>query len=170
MDMCDNCADRQKWLLDNNDGSHIICTCQNENSQREDMQYDGEVATTTDVVTHTTPLRGSSPFIIPNAPKRKLARYNSRVWRNEGSYIRRHFFDFQQSQIMVDPKHKNWAILKIDTIITSKNHHCIRRFYIGNKNGVSYLEMEFYPCVKHAYLSEEYKNSLYQERDCGHKL
>ena len=79
MDMCNACADRQQWLLDSGDGSQVICLCQVENSQVEDnMRYDGEVATTTDVDTHTTPLKRSSPF-IPNAPKRKLAKSESRV-------------------------------------------------------------------------------------------
>ena len=119
MDMCNACADRQQWLLDSGDGSKVICLCQNVNNQVEDnMQYDSKVSTTTDVATHTTPLNRSSLFIIPNAPKRKLAKSYSSVWINMGSDIRRHLFDFQDSQIMEDSKHKNWAILKVDTIIT----------------------------------------------------
>ena len=71
---------------------------------------------------------------------------------------------------MKNSKHKNCAILKIDTIITSKEHHCIRRFYIGDKNGVNYLEMEFYPCIRHVNLPEEYKRLFRLERNNGHGL
>ena len=46
--MCNACADRQQWLLDSGAGFQVICLCQDVNSQVEDnMQYDGEVATTT---------------------------------------------------------------------------------------------------------------------------
>ena len=71
---------------------------------------------------------------------------------------------------MEDSKHKNWAILKVNAIMTSKSHRYIRRFYIGEKVGVNYLEMEFYPCIKYANLSEEYKRLFSQERNCGHRL
>ena len=71
---------------------------------------------------------------------------------------------------MKDSKHKNWAILKVDTIMTSKNHHCIHRFYIGDKDGVNYLEMELYPCIKYANLPEKYKRLLRQESHHGHRL
>ena len=117
----------------------------------------------------TPPLKRSSPS-IPNAPKRKFAKFESRIWKNSGYDIRRHLFDFQDCRIMEKSRHKNWAILKVDTILTSKNHHCIRRFYIGDKNGVNYLETEFYPCVKYTNLSEEYKRLFHQERNHGHKL
>ena len=70
MDMCDACTDRQQWLLENNDGSQVICLCQVEDSQKEDMQNnDDEIPTTTDVGTQTPPLKRSSPP-IPNVPKR----------------------------------------------------------------------------------------------------
>ena len=52
MDMCDACTDRQQWLLDNNDGSQVLCTCEiEENSQVGD---DGKVATTIDVGVQTS--------------------------------------------------------------------------------------------------------------------
>ena len=161
MDMCDACTDRQQWLLDSGDGSQVICLCQ--------VEDEGEVATTIDVGIQTPPLKRSSPF-IPNAPKRKLAKSERRVWKNSGSDIRRHLFDFQDWRIREDCKSKNWAILKVDTITTSKNHHCIRRFYIGDKDGVNYLEAELYPCVKYVNLPEEYKSLFYQENNRGHKL
>ena len=107
MDMCDACADRQQWLLDSGDGSQVICLCQLE----DNIQYDGKVATTIDVGNQTPPLKRSSPF-IPFAPKRKFAKFDSSVWINSGSDIRRHLFDFQDWRIMEDSKHKNWAILK----------------------------------------------------------
>ena len=50
MDMCDNYTDYQQWLLDNNDGSQVICTFQIENSQEKDMQHDDDIAATTDEV------------------------------------------------------------------------------------------------------------------------
>ena len=71
---------------------------------------------------------------------------------------------------MEDSKLKNWAILKIGIIITSKNYHCIRCFYIGDENGVNYLEMEFYPCIRHVNLPEEYKRLFRLERNKGHGL
>ena len=71
MDMCDGCTDCQQWLLENNDGSQVICTC-----QEEDIQYDGEISTTIDNGIQTLPLKRPFPF-IPNAPKRKLAKRES---------------------------------------------------------------------------------------------
>ena len=171
--MCDACADKQQWLLESGDGSQVICLCQiDENSQVEDnMQNndDDEIPTTTDVGIQTPPMKRSSPS-IPNAPKQKFAKFESRIWKNSGYDIRRHLFDFQDCRIMEKSRHKNWAILKVDTITTSKDHHCIRRFYIGDKDGVNYLETELYPCVKYTNLSEEYKRLFHQERNHGHKL
>ena len=172
MDMCDGCADRQQWLLDSGDGSQVICLCQVENSQVEDnTRYDGEVATTIDVGIQTPPLKRSSPF-IPNAPKRKFAKFESSVWINSGSDIRRHLFDFEDCRIMGRIQDRKWAILKVDTIRTSKDHLCIRRFYIGDKDGVNYLEAELYPCVKYANLAENFKFFFLNEsnRKYGHKL
>ena len=166
-DMFDNCADSQQWKLNNNNGSQVICSCQVE--KEDNIQNDGKVVATIDVGIQTPPLKRSSPS-MPNAPKRKLAKFNSRDWKNEGSDIRHHLFDFQDLEIIENSKHKNWAILKIDTIMISKEHHCICRFYIGNKNGVNYLEKEFYPCIKYANISKEYRRLFRLERDRGHKL
>ena len=63
--MCDACTDRQQWLLENNDGSQVICLCQIENSQAGD----DEVTTTIDVGVQTPPMKRPFPP-IPNAPKR----------------------------------------------------------------------------------------------------
>ena len=92
MDMCDGCTDRQQWLLDSGDGSQVMCLCQIENNQVED----DEIATTIDVGIQTpSPVKRSSPS-IPNAPKRKFAKFERSVWINTGSDIRRHLFDFQE--------------------------------------------------------------------------
>ena len=68
--MGDTCADRQQWLLENNDGSQVICLCQVEDSQKEDIQNDGKVVAKIDVGIQTPPLKRSSSPPIPNAPKR----------------------------------------------------------------------------------------------------
>ena len=66
MDMCDNCTDRQQWLLENNDGSQVICLCQLE--KEDNMQNNDEIPTTTDVGIQKLPLKRSLPPIL-NAPK-----------------------------------------------------------------------------------------------------
>ena len=52
---------------------------------------------------------------------------------------------------------RRWAILKVDTIATSPKHRCVQRFYIGDENGIEYLELEFYPCVAYKNLSDDFK-------------
>ena len=88
--MCNNCADHQQWLLDNNDGSQVICTCQVE--KEDNMQNnDDEIPTTTDVGTQTPPLKRSSPP-IPNAPKRARKMSNIPIDEEYESILKQKIF------------------------------------------------------------------------------
>ena len=54
--------------------------------------------------------------------------------------------------------------------VTSTFHRCIRRFYIGDENGINYLEMEFYPCITYKNLPDEYKKLYFLESSQSHRL
>ena len=58
----------------------------------------------------------------------------------------------------------------MDSIATSPTHRCIRRFYVGDKDGTNYLEMEFYPCVRYSNLPDEYLRMYEDESENGHRL
>ena len=90
MDMCDACTDRQQWLLENNDGSQVICLCQVE--KEDNMQNDdNEIPTTTDVGTQTPPLKRSLPP-IPNAPKRARKMSNIPIDEEYESILKQKIF------------------------------------------------------------------------------
>ena len=113
-----------------------------------------------------TPMKRAATT-IPDAPKRKVQKPG---WMDSGRDIRRHLFAEHNWQKMEDAKDKHWAILKVDTIATSPTHCCIRRFYIRDKNGDNYLEMEFYPCITYTDLVEEYKKMYHFQSSQDHRL
>ena len=118
-----------------------------------------------DAITQTPMKRASTT--VPDAPKQKAQKPN---WMDCGRDIRRNLFVHHNWGKMDDVKDKRWAILKVDTIATSTSHRCIRRFYIGDKDGSNYLEMEFYPCVSYKNLADNYKEQYYSESANGHGL
>ena len=164
MDMCDSCMERQNWLLESGDGSQVICYDRFSNSV-EGAGDEDNLPTSTDACTQTPMKRISTT--VPDAPKRKIQKPN---WMDSGCDIRRNLFANHNWKKMEDVKDMQWAILRVDTIATSPTHRCVRRFYIGDKDGVNYLEMEFYPCVAYANLSEEYKELFHFQSSHSHRL
>ena len=55
---------------------------------------------------------------------------------------------------------KNWALLDIEFIQSTKNHKCLRKLYILAKDGFTHRELEFYPCKEFKDLDEQYKKSF----------
>ena len=50
---------------------------------------------------------------------------------------------------------KNWAIMDVEYISTSKTHRCIRKLYILEENGYTDMELDFYPCKRYIELERE---------------
>ena len=158
MAKCKGCVDKQNWLLESGDGSQVVCLCYDHSDTQMDMgNQDAATQTPTNRIATT----------VPDAPKRKAQKPN---WMNSGRDIRRHLFSEYNWQKMEEVKDNRWAILKVQTIATSSTHRCVRRFYIGDKDGDNYLEMEFYPCITYKNLSEEYKKLFHSESYQDHRL
>ena len=58
--------------------------------------------------------------------------------------------------------------MKIETVVTSPSHQCIRRFYRGDVNGRNYLELEFYSCIRYKDWDEEYKELFHEQKSSTH--
>lgn len=54
---------------------------------------------------------------------------------------------------------RNWALLDMEYIQTSKSHQCIRKLYILAKDGFTDLKLNLYPCKKFQDLEMRYKKS-----------
>ena len=67
-------------------------------------------------------------------------------------------------------KEKNWMIMDIEYIQTSKEHKCVRKLYILAKNGSEEMELEFYPCIRYKDLSKKYQSSFHYCQKYVHKL
>ena len=67
-------------------------------------------------------------------------------------------------------KEKNWMIIDIEYIQTSKTHQCVRKLYMLSKNGSNELELDFYPCVRYKDLPLKYKNAFHYCKKYIHKL
>ena len=120
----------------------------------------------------------------PDAPRRKLWKSANEdadsakdgdevrkpLWMETGYDIRRHLFKDIDWGKLSDCNNRRWAIIKVDTIATSVRHRCIRRFYIGDKDGEAHLEMQFYPCTAWKNLSEDYREKFDAEAESGHRL
>ena len=182
MDLCTKCEDKQNWLLENNDGSQVICTCIDRFSEEQVREPDGDgdregvvadsestSATRSDVAVQT-PKRRSNSFSNTDAPMRKVMKVDRKLWMNPGCDIRRNLFADYNWEKMEKVKYQKWAILRVDSITTSPFHRCTRRLYIGDKDGRNYLEIEFYPCVPYKDLHEGYKNTFSREQHNVHHL
>ena len=71
---------------------------------------------------------------VPDVPQENI---QTMCFMNSGRDIRRHLFTDHDGQKLEDVKGRQWAILKIETVATSPCHRCIRRFYIGDENGIN---------------------------------
>ena len=67
-------------------------------------------------------------------------------------------------------KEKNWMIMDIEYIQTSKTHQCVRKLYMLSKNGSNELELDFYPCVRYKDLTSKYKNAFHYCKKYVHGL
>ena len=65
---------------------------------------------------------------------------------------------------------KNWAIMDIEYIRTSKTHRCVRKLYILAKDGLIDLELGFYPCKRYSEIERKYQQSFRFCRAHIHKL
>ena len=67
-------------------------------------------------------------------------------------------------------KTRNWMIIDIEYIQTSKKHQCIRKLYMLSKNGSTESELEFYLCVRYNNLSRKYQRAFHYCQKYIHKL
>ena len=65
---------------------------------------------------------------------------------------------------------REYIILDIEVIATSKEHNCIRKLYAISKCGKKSIEQEFFPCVPYNYLDEKYKRAFHYCKKNIHKL
>lgn len=154
--MCTMCQKKQDWLLENGDGTLVVCRCST------------PAGTTSTHQGTQTPVGLNPPTASTFAPKR--VKHDQKFWMSPGRDIRRHLFREHDERSMGQVNGKRWAILKIESIQVSPTHWCIRRFYIGDEDGCNYLELEFYPCTTYAKLDEVYKNQYHGEQRHGHRL
>ena len=65
---------------------------------------------------------------------------------------------------------REYIILDIEAIRTSKEHNCIRKLYALSKCGKKDIEQEFFPCIPYNYLEEKYKRTFHYCKKNIHKL
>ena len=65
---------------------------------------------------------------------------------------------------------KNWSILDVEYIRTSKTHRCVRKLYILAKDGFTDLELNFYLCARYTELDKRYQRSFRFCKAHIHKL
>ena len=65
---------------------------------------------------------------------------------------------------------QNWALMDIEYIQTSKSHRCVRKLYMLAKDGYTYRELEFHPCVWYESMAQRYKRSFHYCKTHIHKL
>ena len=70
----------------------------------------------------------------------------------------------------MDMLEKQWALLDVEFIQSTKNHKCLRKLYILAKDGFTDRELEFYPCKKFEDLEIKYKKSFFYCRANIHLL
>ena len=56
---------------------------------------------------------------------------------------------------------RDWALLDVEYIQTSKSHQCIRKLYILAKDGFTDLKLEFHPCKPFRDLKMHYKKAYW---------
>ena len=67
-------------------------------------------------------------------------------------------------------KEKNWALMDIEYIQTSKTHRCIRKLYILAKDGFTAKELTFHPCVRYKNMDKRHKRTFRYCKRHIHKL
>ena len=67
-------------------------------------------------------------------------------------------------------RENNWAILDVEYIQTSKEHHCVRKLYMLAKDGFTEKELEFHPCVRYRSMDKRNKRSFNYCKAHIHKL
>ena len=67
-------------------------------------------------------------------------------------------------------KEKNWAIMDIEYIQTSKVHRCVRKLYILANDGFTDKELEFHPCVRYRNMDKQHQRSFHYCKTHIHKL
>ena len=65
-----------------------------------------------------------------------------------------------EEELIMQIKDKNFAILDVEFIQTSKIHKCIRKLYILAKDGYTDMELDFKPCKPLYELSKFYQRSF----------
>ena len=56
---------------------------------------------------------------------------------------------------------RDWALLDVEYIQTSKSHQCVRKLYILAKDGFTDLKLEFHPCKPFRDLKMHYKKAYW---------
>ena len=67
-------------------------------------------------------------------------------------------------------REKNWALLDIEYIQSTRIHKCYRKLYILSNDGFTGLELDFFPCRTFKDLDREYRKSFHFCRAHIHKL
>jgi hypothetical protein len=67
-------------------------------------------------------------------------------------------------------REKNWAIMDVEYIQTSKDHRCVRKLYMLSKDGFTDKELEFHPCVRYRSMKKRNKQSFHYCKSHIHKL
>ena len=75
-----------------------------------------------------------------------------------------------EQHVVARMKEKNWALLDVEYIRTSKTHRCVRKLYILAKYGFTDLELNFYPCTRYKDLDKRYQRSFRFCKAHTHKL
>ena len=76
----------------------------------------------------------------------------------------------EQNTLKKMMKEKNWCLMDIEYIQTSKEHRCIRKFYMLAKDGFTEKELEFHPCVRYRSMNKQNKQSFHYCKAHIHKL
>ena len=76
----------------------------------------------------------------------------------------------KMEQLTTLMKEKNWGLMDVEYIRTSKEHCCIRKLYILAKDGYTDIELDFYPCKPYKELEKCYQRSFRFCRTHIHKL
>ena len=67
-------------------------------------------------------------------------------------------------------REKNWALLDIEYIQSTRIHKCYRKLYILSNDGFTDLELDFFPCRTFEDLDRKYRKSFCFCRAHIHKL
>ena len=66
----------------------------------------------------------------------------------------------QEYVVVLRLRRNRWAIMDIEYIQCTRSHKCIRKLYIMTKDGVTFMEMEFFPCKLYEELERKYQRSF----------